>query len=104
MALPFGTPSDATIDEVINRTEKSDRIIFCLENRRGIDILDEISAFENKITVLSVLTPVYLRETPWVRSAIATFARGVDSFRAGFAVLIGDYEAEGRMPIDIESF
>ena len=104
LSLPFGTPSGETIDELIALAREADRIVFCLENRGGVEFLEEISEFDDKITVLSVLTPVYLRETPWVRSAIATFARGVDSLRAGFAVLAGDYQAEGRMPIDIDSF
>ena len=104
LPLPFGRASEETILKLKSMAEAAVRIVFCLENRQGIDILSEISEFEDKITVLSVLTPVYLRDTPWVRSAIATFSRSADSFRAGFAVLAGDFPAEGRMPIDIDSF
>ncbi len=79
-----------------------DRIILCLANYESLDVLKRLEDMAAKITVLSVLTPVYLRETPWVRSAVATFARGADSFEAGFSVLLGDYTAEGSMPIFFE--
>jgi beta-N-acetylhexosaminidase len=50
--------------------------------------------------VMSALSPVYLRETPWIRSALAVYGTSAESFRAGFSVLAGDFLPEGRLPVD----
>ncbi len=84
-----------------NNADKYDTIIFCLSNPNSLQILKTLEKSEAEIIVFSVLTPIYLRETPWVRSAIAVYGVGQESFQAGFAVLKGDYEAESRVPIDL---
>jgi beta-N-acetylhexosaminidase len=35
-----------------------------------------------------------------VRTALAVYGTGRESFRAGFAALAGDFEPEGRIPVD----
>ena len=52
------------------------------------------------LLVISTLSPVHLREVPWVRTAVAVYGTGPVSFAAGFAVLAGDFPAEGRMPVE----
>jgi beta-N-acetylhexosaminidase len=101
--IPFSRISSSTIENLAALIEKASRTIFCLANDEGLAVLTELSAYAEKITIFSVLTPVYLRNLQWVQSAIATFGRSTESFRAGFAVLSGDYVPEGRIPIPLEA-
>ncbi len=79
-----------------------DTIIFCLANTNSLEVLETLENFSGKLYVISSLTPVYLREVPWVNSAIAVFGFDDDSFKAGFAVLNGEFVPEGTLPIEIE--
>ena len=62
-------------------------------------MLRGLEEYEGRLYVLSLLSPVYLQEVPWVKSAVAVYGMGSDSLRAGFSVVCGDYEAEGMLPI-----
>jgi beta-N-acetylhexosaminidase len=77
-----------------------DTVIFCLTNQNSLEVLRELKGFKGKLFVISALTPVYLSQVPWVESAIAVYSLSGDSFRAGFGALVGDFEAEGRLPLD----
>ena len=83
--------------------DRYDTIVFCLSNPNSLDILKSLEETEAEIIVFSVLTPMYLRDTSWVKTAIAVYGVGEDSFNAGFAVLAGDYKAESTLPISITS-
>ncbi|MBN1687318.1 MAG: glycoside hydrolase family 3 protein [Spirochaetales bacterium] len=78
-----------------------DTVIVCLANDGNLETLKRLKPVEEKIVVLSVLTPVYLRETPWVRTAVAVYGTGLESFKAAFAALAGDFVPEGRLPISL---
>jgi beta-N-acetylhexosaminidase len=79
--------------------EGYDTVIFCLTSQNSLEVLNSLKGYEGKLYVLSTLSPVQLEEALWVRSALAVYGMGADSFRAGFAVLVGDFEAEGVLPI-----
>lgn len=96
---PFYYSSRAERAELRRKAAGYDTIVFCLANPNGLEMLQELEPLAERVIVYSVLTPVYLRETPWVRSAVAVYGLGVDSFRAGFSVLAGDYAPEGTLPI-----
>ena len=76
-----------------------DTVIFELANYNSLQILQRLEPLAARLVVVSALTPVYLRQVPWVRTAIAVYGTGAASFEAGFAVLAGDYEARGRLPL-----
>ena len=76
-----------------------DTIIFELANFNSLEILTAMEALADRIVVVSALTPVYLREVPWVHTAVAVYGKDAASFDAGFAVLAGDYPASGRWPL-----
>lgn len=75
-------------------------IIFLLMNYNSAEVLAELSAYADRVLVVSALTPVYLADLPWVETAVAVYGASRDSYRAGLAVLAGDFAAEGRLPID----
>lgn len=79
-----------------------DTIIFLLSDPNSLQVLQEAASVPDKIIVYSILTPVYLEELPWVKTALAAYGWGNESFEAGFAVLHGDYTAEGTLPISPE--
>jgi beta-N-acetylhexosaminidase len=79
-----------------------DTIIFCLSNPNSLEVLNTIQGFKGRIIVFSILTPVYLSELSWVDAAIAAYSWSAESFKTGFAVLRGDYAAEGVLPIELK--
>jgi len=96
---PFYYSSSAGRADLRRKAAGYDTIVFCLANPHSLEMLQELEHMAERVIVYSVLTPVYLRETPWVQSAVAVYGLGVDSFRAGFSVLAGDYVPEGTLPI-----
>ncbi len=77
-----------------------DTLIFCLSNFNSLEILQALHGLEKRIIVISTLTPVYLRDTPWIENCLAVYGTNPASFKAGFAVLNGDYPPEGELPVD----
>ena len=98
---PFYHARASDIESLKNIAGGYDTIIFCLANPAGLDILKELSKVRADIIVFSVLTPIYLAEVPWVRSALAAYGTGIESIQAGFAVLNGDFPAEGKLPVSV---
>lgn len=99
----FGGASESQVSSLLTMANEADRVIYCLGNEPALKLLESLEPIAEKVTVFSVHTPKYLGNARWIRSSIATFASGVDSFRAGFAVLAGDYVPEGSMPIPLET-
>jgi beta-N-acetylhexosaminidase len=85
-----------------NLVKQHDTVIFHLVNYNSFEVLESIKKYKKNILVVSSLTPVYLRKAPWVHTAIAVYGTGEDSYKAGFAVLSGDYKAQGIMPLTFE--
>jgi beta-N-acetylhexosaminidase len=77
-----------------------DTIIFCVADYNSLDVLQELQRLGGRVIVISALSPVYLSELAWVRTAIAVYGDGRDSFRAGFSVLAGDFPATGVLPVN----
>jgi len=78
----------------------ADTVIFCLANFNSLDVLQELKGLGARVIVISALSPVYLSDAPWVKTAVAVYGDGKDSFRAGFAVLAGDFPATGVLPVN----
>lgn len=78
-----------------------DTIIYCLSDPNSLEVLQTIEDEHPRVIVISVLSPVYLAELPWVASAIAIYGWGIESYRAGFSVLRGSIQAHGSLPIDL---
>jgi len=94
----FARPED--LERMPSIASHYDVVVFCLANYNSLEVLETLRSFPGKLVVLSALSPVYLRETPWVQTALAVYGTGKESFRAGFAALAGDFEPEGRIPVD----
>ncbi|TFG60889.1 MAG: glycoside hydrolase family 3 protein, partial [Spirochaetales bacterium] len=101
---PFYSADKDEVQRVKNRAKDYDTVVFCLANPRSLQILKGLKELGGRVIVLSVLTPVYLREVPWVSTAIAVYGTGIESFQAGFAVIMGDFKSEGRPPFTMPPF
>ena len=98
---PFYSSESWVQKEIVRLSENYDTIIFCLANPNSLQILKTLKDYTGNLIVFSVLTPIYLRETSWVKNAIAVYGTGQTSFQAGFGVISGDFSAEGICPIQI---
>jgi len=97
---PFYRARPEDLERIPRIAARYETIVFCLANYNSLEVLQALRPLRKRLIVVSALSPVYLRETPWVTSALAVYGTGPESFRAGFAVLCGDYRPEGRLPID----
>ncbi len=96
---PFYSARPAELEKFRSIISRYDLVILCLANPNSLAMLKTLENSKTEVIVFSVLTPVYLREVPWVRSALAVYGTGTESFAAGFAVLDGDFTPEGSLPI-----
>jgi beta-N-acetylhexosaminidase len=97
--LPFYQSKPEDRRAVSALAEKYDTVIFCLANFNSLEVLKQLEKQASKIVVISALTPVYLSDVPWVETSIAVYGSGEDSFRAGFAVLAGDFAPAAASPL-----
>jgi len=98
---PFYTSLPQERSRIRKRAAGDDRVIFCLANYNSLEVLQELAGLGPRVVVISALSPVYLGEVPWVRTAVAVYGTGPASFAAGFAVLAGDFAPEGRLPFEL---
>ena len=83
------------------RATDYDTIVFCLSDPNTTEIAASLEDLGDRVIVFSILTPVYLRDLPWVSSALAVYGWGDESFRAGYSALLGRIEPNGRLPVDL---
>jgi len=84
----------------------ADTVIFCLSNRAGLEILQDVRRLVEldgkTVIVLSVLNPVHLEEAPWVCGAVVVYSYAPVSFVAAFSAMLGRIPAGGRFPFSQE--
>ncbi|HUX13458.1 MAG TPA: glycoside hydrolase family 3 protein [Spirochaetia bacterium] len=95
----FNSTADAAA--LVAAASRADTVVFCLSDPYTIDLLNDLRGIPAHVVVFSILTPMYLREAPWVQSAIAVYGWGIESYDAGFAALAGGYRPTGKLPIDL---
>jgi beta-N-acetylhexosaminidase len=100
---PFFNAIPSEKEEFRKLATRYDTIVFCMSNPNSLEVLNAAKGTKARVIVLSVLTPVYLRNAQWVNVAIAAYGWSVESFKAGFAVLKGDFPAEGELPVNLSN-
>jgi len=98
-ASSFDTADPAESARLKNLAANYDTVVFCLSDPGTLGVLEGLEDVEATVIVMSILTPIYLSEVPWVGSSVAVFGWGEESFRAGFSVIQGDMTAEGHLPV-----
>ena len=97
---PFYSAREQDLERIPRIASRYDTVVFCLANYNSLEVLETLRTFPGTLVVISTLSPVYLRDTPWAENVLAVYGTGKESFRAGFAALIGDFRPEGRIPVD----
>ncbi len=98
---PEGNSMEKYRDYLSSISGEYDTIIFSMANRNSVEVLDGLKGTDIDIFVISSLTPVYLKDLPWVSSAIAVYGTGIESYIAGFSALTGSFTPEGKVPIPL---
>ncbi|MCK5153395.1 MAG: glycoside hydrolase family 3 protein [Spirochaetales bacterium] len=83
-----------------SEAQNYDRVIFCLANDFSLEMLKTLENLEVQVTVISALSPVLIQEQQWIRSAVAVYGTGYESFLAGFSAILGNFSPTGTVPIE----
>jgi len=88
--------------ELVSYARNADTIIFCLSDRAGLRVLEQLRWLGKRVVVFSVLSPAYLDETSWTDGAVAVYSYAPESFIAGFSAILGRIPGEGRLPFTLD--
>lgn len=65
-------------------------------------LLKSLEKYQDRIIVLSTLSPVYISRLKWLEYGVAVYGTGQESFTAGFSAIAGDIIPEGILPFKEE--
>lgn len=94
----------AVKQEILARVAASRRTVFVLGTPGGLSYLKALEPWKDKVAVVSVLSPVYLAQVPWVKDAVAVFGTNAAAFDVAAASLAGDILPAGRLPVRFGAF
>ena len=100
-AISYWYNSSQGAAELLEYARNADTIIFCLSDRAGIRILEQMRRLNKRIIVFSVLNPVYLEQVPWIDGAVAVYSYAPESFIAGFSAILGRISGGGKSPFKL---
>lgn len=86
------------------RVAAARRTVFVLATPGSLAYLKALEPYREKVAVVSVLSPVYLKEVPWVKDAVAVYGTNAAAFEVAAAVLAGDFKPLGRVPFRFGDF
>ena len=87
--------------ELLSYARSVDTVIFCLSDKAGGRILDQLKRLDKRVIVFSVLSPVYLDDAFWTDGAVAVYSYAPESFIAGFSAILGRIPGEGKVPFPL---
>ena len=97
--------SDAAAQaQIVARAASAPRVIFVLATPGGLTYLKALEPYKDKLAVVSVWSPVELKDVPWVANAVAVFGTNADAFEVAASALAGDFTPRGKLPIRFDSF
>lgn len=87
--------------DLLRTARNYDTVIVLLPDEEMSILLNELEPIADKVVVISVLSPAHLDELTWVTTSLAAYGTSLESFRAAFAALAGDFAPEGQLPIPL---
>lgn len=90
-------------DNLIPLAQNYDTIIICVDsenNAAAIRNLQPLQRLGKRVIILSIQSPVPAMDLTWADSVIFGYSYSPYSFQAMFAVLAGDFEAKGSLPLN----
>ena len=97
-AISYWYSSPYDVWDMLSYARSADTVIFCLSDKTGSRILEQLRSLNKRIIVFSVLSPVYLEDAPWADGAVAVYSYAPESFVAGFSAILGRIPGEGKLP------
>ena len=98
----FYSTSSQNKADMINFGKYYDIIIFCIDGPGSEEALKALDGSPARIFVISVYSPVYFKDVPWIKNAVAVYGSGTASIRAGFYTLMGEYMPDGKLPLNLD--
>jgi len=99
---PFYSYRKEDLDQIIRKMDQADSVLFIMATPGSFELLQNLAPYRDKISVLSLMTPIYFRELPWVKNAVAVYGSGSASIEAGIDALKGDLTPTGYLPIEVK--
>lgn len=76
-----------------------DTIIICTANERNASVAARLAKTGKRVIILSVLSPVPVMNFTWADSILFGYSYSPYTFKALFAALNGEFEAQGILPL-----
>ena len=99
----FGS-DNALANSIVTKVAASRRTVFVLATPGSLAYLKALAPYREKVAVVSVLSPVYLKEVPWVRDAVAVFGTNAVAFEVAAATLSGEIKPSGKVSFQFGDF
>jgi len=99
--LPGDEASDDELESFRRALARAESVVVCVANPAGAEFARAAAASGKPFYVVSVLNPSFALEFSGAAPVVAVYSYSAESFRAAFAVLAGDVEAPGRLPVEL---
>ena len=76
-----------------------DAVIICVANAAGMDFAQRAHEAGKRVAILSAQSPAPLSRAPWADASVAVYSYSRESISAGIAVLAGETQAQGTLPL-----
>jgi len=96
---PADAANEAELAAFRARLRTADSVVVCVANPAGADFARAAREAGKRLYIVSALNPSYALEFDDYAAVVAVYSYARESFMAAFAVLTGDIEAVGRLPI-----
>jgi beta-N-acetylhexosaminidase len=96
---PAETASETELAEFSSRLRGADAVVVCVANPAGAAFARAARKAGKRLYVVSALNPSYALEFRGYAPVVAVYSFARESFKAAFAVLAGDVDPIGRLPI-----
>lgn len=100
-AVSYWYSSSQSGAELAAYARNADTVIFCLSDRTGSRMIQQLRALNKRVIVFSVLSPSYLADVPWADGAVAVYSYAPESFTAGFSAILGRIQGKGKLPFSL---
>lgn len=99
----FGADAEQ-VRQVAARAQGASRVVFVLATPGGLAYLKALEPVADRLAVIALLSPVPLKDTPWVRNAVAVYGTNAAAFQVAASALAGDFTPRGRLPLRFGAF
>lgn len=97
--LPADHASQSEMAGFVSQLARADTVVVCVANQASAEFARAAIRAGKRLYVVSALNPSYALEFEKSATVVAVYAYARESFKAAFAVLAGDIDATGRLPI-----